>query len=668
MDDSVSVQALRESEELHRITLSNVSDAVFITDDEGAFTFICPNVDVIFGYSMDEVRAMGRIARLLGRELVDRERLVTSGEMRNIEHDVTSKAGVRRALLVHIKPVSIKGGTILYVCRDITERKVSEEVLRQNEERLTLALAAANLGTWDWDIPSGEVSWSDETRRMLGIASADRPPTRPPFLDLVHEADRAQVSQAMSDALEREAPFDLEFRVSDRDGGQRWVMGKGKALRDGSGTPVRVLGVNLDITRRKQAEEDLHQQLRFEALISALSARFAGLADADVARAIEPSLRALGGFLSVDRAALWDLPPEPRAFAVIGSWQAEGILAAPHLIPLERVPAISATLLRGEEFSFARPEEVPADAVAEHAFIAAENLRSLLVVPISLGGSLLGALSFGSIRRERTWPPLLVKRLHLVGEMFGTALARQRSAAAMAATRIELLHASRLSIVGELTAAVAHEIRQPLTSIAGNATAALRMLEAGGRLDELPEILGDIRDQNGRANDVITRLGALLRKRKLELYPVDVNDVVGDVLRLVRADAGERKVTLEPDQTPGLPLVQGDKVYLQQVLLNLIFNAMEAMADTPPSARRLGVRTARESDGAILVAVADSGPGIPLDVVPRIFEAFFTTKKDGTGLGLSIARTIVEAHGGRIGAENAPAGGAMLRMTLPALA
>jgi PAS domain S-box-containing protein len=157
MDDTtVSAQALRESEELHRITLSNIPDAVFITNDDGAFTYICPNVDVTFGYGPDEVRAMGRISALLGTELADRTSLTAQGELRNIEHDIVTRSGARRVVLVHIKRVAISRRTILYVCRDITERKESEEALRQNEERLTLALDAADMSAWDWDLTSGE--------------------------------------------------------------------------------------------------------------------------------------------------------------------------------------------------------------------------------------------------------------------------------------------------------------------------------------------------------------------------------------------------------------------------------------------------------------------------------------------------------------------------------
>jgi len=131
MDDTVSAQALRESEELHRITLLSMSDAVFITTDAGFFTFICPNVDVIFGYSHDEVRAMERLPRLLGRELIDSRDLAARGELRNIEHAIDTKHGQRRDLLVHVKQVSIKQGTMLFACRDITERKQSEHDLRE---------------------------------------------------------------------------------------------------------------------------------------------------------------------------------------------------------------------------------------------------------------------------------------------------------------------------------------------------------------------------------------------------------------------------------------------------------------------------------------------------------------------------------------------------------
>ena len=254
MDEAVAARALLESEEFHRITLINMSDAVFITNDEGVFTFVCPNADVIFGYGQDEVRAMGRISALLGGDLIELEQLATSGEVRNIERDIQTKGGALRSLLVHVKAVSIRGGTILYVCRDVTERKQAEQNLRRNEARLKLALEAAGAGTWDWQVPSGEMDWSPETHRMFGDTAGDRPPSFESFLDRVHPLDRERVAWTMSDAVDRAASYETEFRLRGYDDVDRWVMGKGRAIRNGR---LRMLGVFVDVTQRHQVEEAL---------------------------------------------------------------------------------------------------------------------------------------------------------------------------------------------------------------------------------------------------------------------------------------------------------------------------------------------------------------------------------------------------------------------------
>ncbi len=257
MEDQLATQALRESEELHRVTLLNMSDAVFITDDHGIFTFICPNADLIFGYGPDEIRTMERISHLLGRELVDRELLATSGEIRNIEHEITTKHGAHRALLVHIKKVSIKRGTTLYTCRDVSERKDAERTLRRNEERLTLALEAASMGTWDWDIPTGRMTWSPQTHRLLGDANGSHAPSFASFLGRVDAADRERVSRTMAQAMEGAASYETEFRVHGYDDSERWVLGKGKALKNGK--PLRMIGVFVDLTARHHIERELQE-------------------------------------------------------------------------------------------------------------------------------------------------------------------------------------------------------------------------------------------------------------------------------------------------------------------------------------------------------------------------------------------------------------------------
>ena len=231
--------------------------------------------------------------------------------------------------------------------------------------------------------------------------------------------------------------------------------------------------------------------------------------------------------------------------------------------------------------------------------------------------------------------------------------------------RLELAHASRLSLVGELTASIAHEINQPLGAILSNADAAEMLLESESpALGQVREILSDIRKDDLRASEVIRRMRALLRKREMESQPVDLNEVSSDVMLLVRAESRSRGVLLEFAPADDLPLVRGDKVHLQQVLLNLVFNGMEAMADMP-GAKRVTVNITINGNGSAEVAVGDTGPGIRPDLLHRLFDPFFSTKKEGMGLGLSIARSLVEAHGGTIRAENNREKGATFRFTLP---
>jgi PAS domain S-box-containing protein len=232
-----------------------------------------------------------------------------------------------------------------------------------------------------------------------------------------------------------------------------------------------------------------------------------------------------------------------------------------------------------------------------------------------------------------------------------------------------LAHAARLAAVGELTASIAHEINQPLGAILSNADAAELLLEAGSPpLDKVRTILADIRKDDLRASEVIRRVRALLRKRELAMLPLDLNEVAGEVGRLVAANASRRNVALETELAPALPAVRGDRVHLQQVLLNLLLNAIDATLDTPPAERRIVVRTERDGEGTVRVSISDRGHGVPSDKLPRIFDAFVTTKEHGLGLGLALARSIVEAHGGRIEARNNPGGGATFCFVLPTAA
>jgi PAS domain S-box-containing protein len=235
--------------------------------------------------------------------------------------------------------------------------------------------------------------------------------------------------------------------------------------------------------------------------------------------------------------------------------------------------------------------------------------------------------------------------------------------------RTDLAHAARLTMVGQLTASIVHELSQPLGAILSNIeTAEILLASKEIPVNMIREILVDIRKDDERASNVIRRMSALLRKRKLELGPIDLNAAASEVIRLIAGEMHRHGVKIEEHFAEDLPVVRGDLVHVQQVLLNLILNGMEAMSELAESNRRLTIRTACNGNCNVEVSVEDSGPGIPSERLPMLFDSFFTTKPHGMGLGLAIVRSIVEAHGGRIRAENISTGGACFRFTLPVMA
>ena len=241
----------------------------------------------------------------------------------------------------------------------------------------------------------------------------------------------------------------------------------------------------------------------------------------------------------------------------------------------------------------------------------------------------------------------------------------QQSEAEARRNLAELAHLSRVVTVGELTSSLAHELNQPLGAILRNAEAAEMLLQADmPDLEELRAIIVDIRKDDERAGNVIDRLRALLKRRNVVLKSVTVARLVNEVISLVRSEAAGRHVRLETDIPDDLPPVNGDRVHLQQVLLNLIANGMDALDYTSNDDRCVIIRARRIGERVIEVAVSDSGPGIPQDAIGRVFEPFVTTKDSGIGLGLAISRTIIAAHGGKIWADNNATGGATLTFTL----
>jgi len=299
------------------------------------------------------------------------------------------------------------------------------------------------------------------------------------------------------------------------------------------------------------------------------------------------------------------------------------------------------------------------------SFVLNSNEVPRLIL-FAVAASIVGLLSAAqrssaeSLRRARDTLVLKVQELE-------RAIAERNQAQdALHKSETELAHMTRLTTMGELTASIAHEVNQPLAGVVTNANAGLRWLAgASPDLNEAREALRRIVRDGNRATDVIARIRALLKKGETERMRLDVNQVIQEMVELTRGDVLQRNVSLKTELSANLPLITADRVQLQQVLLNLILNAAEAMSTNKDSPRLLSIRTERVEPSGLRVAVHDTGVGIDSQQVERLFDAFYTTKPNGLGMGLSICRSIVEAHGGRLWATPNDGPGATFQFTLP---
>jgi signal transduction histidine kinase len=432
-----------------------------------------------------------------------------------------------------------------------------------------------------------------------------------------------------------------------------------------------LLGVGLVLERagRRRAEVLLGERLRFETLLSEQVATFSRVSGADVDRAIQRALRRIADFLGVDWGNLTEYSDGSRTARVTHWWVAEGVGPQPSAIGFEEIPWVVTRLRRGELVRFSKLEDLPERGTAvDRQTYRRLGITSQVAVPLTVEGVVVGALAFSTVGRERAWRDEFVQRLHLLGEVFANTLSRRRSEMEGERLRQDLAHVGRVATMGELTASLTHELNQPLTAILSNAQAAQRLL-ASDRADlvEIREILRDIVEDDKRAGEVIHRLRGFLKKSNLELSTLDIGDLAGQVAQLVSSDAIIRNVAIRLDLAPGLPPVCGDRVQLQQVILNLLMNGLDAMRGSDEGERTLVVRAFSAGPASVVVAVEDSGVGIDEADLDHVFHAFYTTKPDGLGMGLAIARSIVEAHGGHLEAKNNPGGGATFSFVLPAI-
>jgi signal transduction histidine kinase len=433
-------------------------------------------------------------------------------------------------------------------------------------------------------------------------------------------------------------------------------------------TPLAVNGLNsltTDTTARWQVEAALEERVRFETFLAGLSSMFGKGPDDAVPAYIRDGLRQVVEFLHIDQSTLLEFSRDQSHLEAIHSYAAPGIPPYPAR-PLDRFPWLIKTLRSGKTVCFARLDELPAESWAEKESWRRAGCRSSLMIPLLSAGEVRYAMTFGSFRAERTWPAELIPQLRLVGEIFANAMSRKHSAEAISRLQDELVHWTRVTMPGESAATLAHELARPLAAILSNAQAAQRFLTMESpQLGEVQEALGDVVHDTRRATELLQRLRALAKKTNPKRTVFDMHELVREVIQLVDGEASAKQISLRLQLRADPPHVCGDRVQLQQVVLNLILNAIEAIREAPDGPRQIVVRTGHEPPATMTVAVRDSGIGLDAIVLPRIFDPFFSTKAEGMGMGLAISRSIIISHHGRIWASPNPGQGLTVSFSIP---
>jgi two-component system sensor kinase FixL len=487
-------------------------------------------------------------------------------------------------------------------------------------EHFRLRIEGFGVGTWDLDLLTHELEWSDVTRRLFGV-SRDQPViTYELFLSLLRPTDRGRLEQAIRQAVEKGGEFDVSFKVGGASGEGQWLRARAGVIRDESGAARHLSGIILDIDQEKQVEEAL--------------------------RTSEGHMRSI-------------LETVPDAMIVIDGYGVIQLFSS----AAERLFGYSEQEAIGQNVSMLMPEP---DRSRHDSYIARYRSTGERHI-IGIGRIVTGKRSDGT-----TFPMhLSIGEMQSGGVPYFTGFVRdltehQQTQARLQELQSELVHVSRLSAMGEMASALAHELNQPLAAISNYMKGSRRLLSgsADPNTPKIENAMDRAAEQALRAGQIIRRLRDFVSRGESEKRVESLSKLIEEAGALGLAGAREQNVQLRFNLDPNADLVLADRVQIQQVLVNLFRNALEAMAQTPR--RELVVVNSKEGDDMIEVEVSDTGSGFQDDVMPNLFQTFFTTKETGMGVGLSISRSIIEAHGGRMWAESNASGGATFRFTLPA--
>jgi PAS domain S-box-containing protein len=619
---------LQSSEDRLRLFIDTIPAHAWSARPDGSVDFINQRFLEFTGRSKEDMLGWGWGSLVHPDDLTgyigEWQAAVATGEPMEGEVRVRRMDGDYRWLLIRNVPLRDQGGNIVNwygTAIDIEERHRAEDALRRSETYLSEAQRLSHTGSFGWCVSTGEINWSEETFRIFQYERSTKP-TIELMLQRVHPEDASSFKETVVRASRDGKDFEHEYRLVMPDGAVKHAHVMARAEREESGE-IEFVGAVMDITDRVRAEEALRQSESYLAEAQKLTHAGSG------------AWRVAGDealYLSEEWFRLYGFDPNQG----LSAWKAR--LQRMH--PEDRV----------------KVRETKDRAIREKSDYEVEYR---IVLPD------------GTLKYNHTLGhPVLDASGDVEQFVFTTMDVTERKRAEQERERLRqaqanLARVSRVTTMGELTASLAHEIKQPIAAAFTNAKTCLRWL---GRdqpdVAEAREAAARIVKDVTRASDIISRVRLLFQKGPPQREPLDVNGIIEEMIALLRNQASRYSISISSDLASDLPEVSADHVLLQQVLMNLMLNGIEAMMDRQPPGR-LTVKSRQAENGQILISISDTGAGLSPEQAEQIFNAFFTTKPHGTGMGLPISRSIIESHGGRLwAADNSPRG-ATFCFTLP---
>jgi PAS domain S-box-containing protein len=613
-----------EEVSLLSFALDKVHEAALLIDDRGRFQYVNEEACRVLGYSRAELLGLGVSdidPEFPGERWADHWRDLQAQRSLSFESRHRTKDG--RVFPVEISANYFEFGGRAYnlgLVRDITERKRADEALRRSEAYLAEAQRLAHTGSWAWSPATLQsLYWSEEMFRIFGLNPEEGVPTTETFWQRIHPEDLDRTYELLMKAAAGNMEYAHDHRIVLPDGTVKHIHAIGHPVLDEHGQVAEYVGTAVDMTERKQAEEALRDsETRFRTFVDHAEDAFFML---DEQGTIIDVNRSACGSLGYTRQELIGMTS--RAFDV-NLDQAT----------LESVPERTAA---GETVLFDKHWHRRKDGST---------------FPVEVQTSLV---SYGGRR-------LRLKVARDISDRLRTEEQRKK----LRQLEADLAHLNRVSMMGELTTSIAHEVNQPISGVVSNGSACLRWLAGDApNVEEAREAARRIVRDGKRAGEVIARVRALTKRAATPREKLDLNETIRDVLALVGDEAKRNSVIIRIQFLDDLSPVLGDRVQLQQVALNLVMNAMEAMSSVDDRPRELLITTRNLAADQVQVTVKDSGPGIDPDLLDKIFDPFYTTKPGGMGMGLTISRSILQAHGGRLWVAAKDGPGTIFHFSLP---